>query len=160
MTGGLVGAPSAYATEHPSPERKSIMAKKAPNYSPELTDAVVNDYLAGKPVKDIADAIGKSVQSVRSKLVREGVYVAQEKPQGSKRDNGPTKKAVIRDIEAALINTPAKLTKVQLLEALNKLMPQITAADYQNATKPGLLILLEMVKVMKAANVSIPDPSF
>ena len=136
------------------------MAKKAPNYSPELTDAIVADYQAGKPVEDIADAIGKSVRSVRSKLVREGVYVVPEKPTGAKRDNGPTKKAVIRDIETALIDTPAKLTKIQLLEALNKLMPQITAADYQNATKPGLLILLEMVKVMRAANVSIADPSF
>ena len=54
---------------------------KAPNYSPELTDAIVADYQAGKPVEDIADAIGKSVRSVRSKLVREGVY-AQEKPKG------------------------------------------------------------------------------
>ncbi len=75
------------------------MAKKAPNYSPELTDAIVADYQAGKPVEDIADAIGKSVRSVRSKLVREGVYVAQEKPQGSKRDNGPTKKELLGKLE-------------------------------------------------------------
>ena len=106
MTGGLVGDPSAYATEHPSPERKSIMAKKAPNYSPELTDAIVADYLAGKPVEDIADAIGKSVRSVRSKLVREGVYVAQEKPTGSKRDNGPTKKELFADLRTALPDVP------------------------------------------------------
>ena len=72
------------------------MAKKAPNYSPELTDAIVADYQAGTPVEDIADAIGKSV---RSKLVREGVYVAQEKPQGSKRDNGPTKKELLNRLE-------------------------------------------------------------
>ena len=106
MTGGLVGDPSAYATEYPSPERKSIMAKKAPNYSPELTDAIVADYQAGKPVEDIADAIGKSVRSVRSKLVREGVYVAQEKPQGSKRDNGPTKKELFADLRTALPDVP------------------------------------------------------
>ena len=82
------------------------MAKKAPNYSPELTDAIVTDYLAGKPVEDIADAIGKSVRSVRSKLVREGVYVAQEKPTGSKRDNGPTKKELFADLRAALPDVP------------------------------------------------------
>ena len=82
------------------------MAKKAPNYSPELTDAVVNDYLAGKPVEDIADAIGKSVRSVRSKLVREGVYVAQEKPQGSKRDNGPTKKELLGRLAEVDPNAP------------------------------------------------------
>ena len=82
------------------------MAKKAPNYSPELTDAIVADYQAGKPVEDIADAIGKSVRSVRSKLVREGVYVAQEKPQGSKRDNGPTKKELLGKLEEVDPNAP------------------------------------------------------
>ena len=82
------------------------MAKKAPNYSPELTDAIVADYQAGKPVEDIADAIGKSVRSVRSKLVREGVYVAQEKPTGSKRDNGPTKKELFADLRTALPDVP------------------------------------------------------
>ena len=74
------------------------MAKKAPNYSPELTDAIVADYQAGTPVEDIADAIGKSVRSVRSKLVRENVYVAQEKPK-AKRDNGPSKKELLARLE-------------------------------------------------------------
>jgi len=99
MTGGLVGDPSAHATEHPSPERKSIMAKKAPNYSPELTDAIVADYQAGTPVKDIAETIGKSVRSVRSKLVREGVYVAIEKPKTSLEHVGPTKKELLNRLE-------------------------------------------------------------
>ena len=74
------------------------MAKKAPNYSPELTNAIVADYQAGTPVEDIAEAIGKSVRSVRSKLVRENVYVAQEKPK-AKRDNGPTKKELLNRLE-------------------------------------------------------------
>ena len=82
------------------------MAKKAPNYSPELTDAIVADYQAGKPVEDIADAIGKSVRSVRSKLVREGVYVAQEKPTGAKRDNGPSKKELLGRLEEVDPNAP------------------------------------------------------
>ena len=82
------------------------MAKKAPNYSPELTDAIVADYQAGKPVEDIADAIGKSVRSVRSKLVREAVYVAQEKPKGSKRDNGPSKKERLGKLEEVDPNAP------------------------------------------------------
>ena len=81
------------------------MAKKAPNYSPELTDAIVADYQAGKPVEDIADAIGKSVRSVRSKLVREGVYVAQEKPK-AKRDNGPSKKELLARLEEVDPNAP------------------------------------------------------
>ena len=106
MTGGLVGGSSAHATEHPIPERENIMAKKAPNYSPELTNAIVADYQAGKSVDDIADAIGKSVRSVRSKLVREGVYIAQEKPTGAKRDNGPTKKELFAELRKALPDMP------------------------------------------------------
>ena len=82
------------------------MAKKAPNYSAELTDAIVADYQAGTPVEDIAAAIGKSVRSVRSKLVREGVYVAQEKPtKGVKRD-GPTKKELLGKLEEVDPNAP------------------------------------------------------
>ena len=81
------------------------MAKKAPNYSPELTDAIVADYQAGKPVEDIAEAIGKSVRSVRSKLVRENVYVAQEKPK-AKRDNGPSKKELLARLEEVDPNAP------------------------------------------------------
>ena len=82
------------------------MAKKAPNYSPALTDAIVADYQAGTPVEDIADAIGKSVRSVRSKLVREGVYVAQEKPtKGVKRD-GPSKKELLGKLEEVDPNAP------------------------------------------------------
>ena len=82
------------------------MAKKAPNYSPELTDAIVADYQAGQPVEDIADAIGKSVRSVRSKRVREGVYVAKEKPKGAKRDNGPSKKELLGRLEEVDPNAP------------------------------------------------------
>ena len=81
------------------------MAKKAPNYSPELTDAIVADYQAGTPVEDIAEAIGKSVRAVRSKLVREGVYVAAEKPK-AKRDNGPSKKELLARREEVDPNAP------------------------------------------------------
>jgi hypothetical protein len=106
MTGGLVGSSSAHATEHAFPKEKSIMAKKAPNYTSEMTVKIVSDYEAGTPIEDIADSIGKSVRSVRAKLVREGVYVAAEKPQGAKRDNGPTKKELFAELRKALPDVP------------------------------------------------------
>jgi len=81
------------------------MPKKAPNYSEELTTQVIASYQAGSPVEDIAEAIGKSVRSVRSKLVREGVYVAAEKPT-AKRDNGPTKKELFAELRTALPDVP------------------------------------------------------
>lgn len=82
------------------------MAKKAPNYSEEMVMAITASYEAGTPVEEIAEAIGKSKRSVISKLVREGVYIAQEKPTGSKRDNGPTKKELFADLQAALPDVP------------------------------------------------------
>jgi len=69
------------------------------NYTAEMTAAIVDQYQAGVSVDEIATDIGKSVRSVRSKLVREGVYVAKAKP-AAKRDNGPTKKELLIELEA------------------------------------------------------------
>ena len=68
------------------------------NYTAELTAAIVDQYQNGVSVDEIATDIGKSVRSVRSKLVREGVYVAKAKP-AAKRDNGPTKKELLIELE-------------------------------------------------------------
>jgi hypothetical protein len=81
------------------------MAKKAPNYTDEMVMAITASYEAGTPVEDIAEAIGKSKRSVISKLVREGVYVAVEKPK-AKRDNGPTKKELLAKLEEVDPNAP------------------------------------------------------
>jgi hypothetical protein len=60
----------------------------------EMYNEVGNDGL-----DDIAETLGKTVRSVRSKLVREGVYVASPKKTAAKQD-GPSKKEILRDIEA------------------------------------------------------------
>ena len=57
---------------------------KQVNYSVEMTDKIISEYQSGISVDEIADAIGKSVRSVRSKLVREGVYIPQEKKTSKK----------------------------------------------------------------------------
>lgn len=72
---------------------------KAPNYTAEATAKIIADYQAGVPVEQIADAIEKSVRSVRSKLVREGVYVATPKAKARK-DNEPTKKELLLELES------------------------------------------------------------
>jgi len=69
------------------------------NYTAEMTAAIVEQYQQGADVDQIADSIGKSIRSVRSKLVREGVYVAKPKPV-AKRDQGPTKKELLNDLDA------------------------------------------------------------
>lgn len=73
---------------------------KAPNYSEELTASIVERYQAGESVETIAESIGKAVRSVRAKLVREGVYQAPEKPAKAEKVEGPTKKELMRELEA------------------------------------------------------------
>tara|TARA_B100002019_G_scaffold286780_1_gene297770 strand:+ start:3891 stop:4202 length:312 start_codon:yes stop_codon:yes gene_type:complete len=77
------------------------MSEKAVNYTPEMTAKAIELYEGGVAIDDIAEAIGKTVRSVRSKLVREGVYVAQPKATARKSDE-PTKKELLRDLEEAL----------------------------------------------------------
>ena len=71
---------------------------KKENYTEDMTAIAITDYQSGVPIEQIAVAIDKSVRSVRSKLVREGVYVAQEKPKGSKK-TGPSKKELLLELE-------------------------------------------------------------
>ena len=77
----------------------SETATKTANYTEELTAKVIADYQNGIDLDAIADEIGKSVRSVRSKLVREGVYVAQPKSATAKRDE-PTKKELLNQLES------------------------------------------------------------
>jgi hypothetical protein len=77
-----------------------MATQKSVNYTAELTASIVDQYTNGEAVETIAEAIGKSVRSVRSKLVREGVYVAAEKPKGAAREMGPTKKELLIELES------------------------------------------------------------
>lgn len=70
-----------------------------PNYTKEMVEKMVSDYQGGVTVDEIAEAIGKSVRSVRSKLVREGVYVAQPKAAKAPKAEGPTKKEMLNTLE-------------------------------------------------------------
>ena len=66
------------------------------NYTEEMVNQAVTMYedLGNDGLDKIAEAIGKNVRSVRSKLVREGVYVASPKTSAAKRE-GPTKKELL-----------------------------------------------------------------
>ena len=96
---------------------------KAPNYTDEMTASVVEQYSNGVDLDTIADSVGKPIRSVRSKLVREGVYVAQPKQPTVKRE-GPTKKELLREIETAGVD----------------------AAGFEGATKDALTRLLGIVQ--------------
>jgi hypothetical protein len=77
-----------------------MAAEKKVNYTEAQTAEMIERYQAGESVEAIAESIGKAVRSVRSKLVREGVYVAAEKTPKAKREEGPTKKELMRELEA------------------------------------------------------------
>ena len=74
---------------------------KTVNYTDEQIAQAIEMYqeVGNDGLDQIADTIGKSVRSVRSKLVREGVYVATPKTAAAKQE-GPSKKEILRDIEA------------------------------------------------------------
>ena len=75
--------------------------QKAANYTAEMVDSMIEMYndVGNDGLDEIADTLGKTVRSVRSKLVREGVYVASPKKTAAKQ-NGPSKKEILREIEA------------------------------------------------------------
>lgn len=77
-------------------------AVKPVNYSPELTAKLIELYAAGQgmSIKDIAVEIDRPEKSVRGKLVSLKVYVAADKPIKTLKDEGPTKKALIGELEA------------------------------------------------------------
>lgn len=75
--------------------------QKTANYTAEMVEQMVSMYneLGNDGLDQIAAELDKPVRSVRSKLVREGVYVASPKKAAAKQE-GPSKKEILRDIEA------------------------------------------------------------
>lgn len=77
-----------------------MAAEKKVNYTEAQTAEIIERYQAGETVEQLAESLGRAVRSVRSKLVREGVYVAAEKAPKSKREEGPTKKEMLNTLES------------------------------------------------------------
>ncbi len=103
------------------------MANTTVNYTEAQVEMIVEMYngLGNEGLDEIAAAVGKSVRSVRSKLVREGVYVATPKAKAAPKDMGPSKKELLNDLE------------------------QIVGFDvtgFTGATKPALATLIERLQ--------------
>lgn len=74
---------------------------KTPNYTEEMVERMLARYeeLGNDGLETIAEELGRSVRSVRSKLVREGAYVTPTvKPRAAVKD-GPTKKDLLNELE-------------------------------------------------------------
>lgn len=79
-------------------------AKKTVNYTDAQIEQMNSMYaeLGNEGLEQIAEALGKTVRSVRSKLVREGVYQASPKKTAVKKDMGPSKKELLNELEAVV----------------------------------------------------------
>lgn len=108
------------------------MATKTVNYTVEQTNQIVRMYdtLGNDGLPEIASAVGKSVRSVRSKLVREGVYKATPKKKGVLLDRGPTKKELLYELEAIC---------------------GFDVTPLSGSTKEGLLSMIDFAKQLREA---------
>jgi hypothetical protein len=77
-------------------------AKTTTNYTDEMIDQITEMYedMGNEGMDQIAEAVGRSVRSVRSKLVTLGVYVKQDQPVKVAKREGPTKKELLNTLEA------------------------------------------------------------
>ena len=100
-------------------------ASKNSNYDPQTTKKLLELYseLGTEGISDIAKTLGKTERSIRSKLVREGVYVPKDKT-SSRKLEGPSKKELLREIEAKGFDVNG----------------------FESATKPALERLLNLVQ--------------
>jgi len=69
-----------------------------PNYTEEQVTQLHDLYaeMGSEGLDQIAEQLGKTVRSVRAKLVRDGLYVAPTKGASTKA-NGPSKKEILRE---------------------------------------------------------------
>ncbi len=97
---------------------------KTVNYTEEQIKQIVEQYVAGITVEDIAAGLGKSVKSIVAKLAREGVYKAKTKVASAR----VTKADLVAQIANTLQLDPKSLESLtkashEALEALsNKVM--------------------------------------
>lgn len=72
------------------------------NYTEAMVEQMLAMYaeLGNEGLDEIAATVGKPVRSVRSKLVREGVYVAAPEKPKAKKEEGPTKKELLNQLES------------------------------------------------------------
>lgn len=97
--------------------------EKAVNYTPEMTKTLVEFYCAGMPVDMIARELGKSVRSVVSKLVREGVYV-------SKAPVAESRVTKVDLIKAIAVGVGVSFEALDSLEKCNKNQLEILATHF------------------------------
>jgi hypothetical protein len=90
-----------------SPFEEKIMADAKVNYTESMVERMLTLYaeLGNDGINAIAAELGRPVRSVRSKLVREGAYVAAPKTAKVAKVEGPSKKELVQELES-LVDFP------------------------------------------------------
>jgi hypothetical protein len=82
---------------------------KVQNYTESMVERLLGMYaeLGNDGIEAIAAELNRPVRSVRSKLVREGVYVVSDKPTKAAKAEGPSKKELLNQLET-LVSFPVE----------------------------------------------------
>ena len=122
----------------------SATTQKTANYTAEMVTQMTDMYneLGNDGLDEIADTLGKSVRSVRSKLVREGVYVASPRKTASKQE-GTCKKQILRSIESNGFDVSGfeGATKAALTRLMGVVANQLLTKSFQEVAMPMLGIM-------------------
>ena len=105
---------------------------KTANYTEAQVAQLMELYAehGNEGLEAIATTLGKSVRSVRSKLVREGAYVAAPKTAKAPKVEGPSKKDLLNQLEELV---------------------GFDVTPLQGATKAGIEALIDFAQAVKAA---------
>jgi len=76
-------------------------AQKKVNYTDEQVTLLRSMYAekGNDGLDEIAKALNKGVRSVRAKLVRDGLYIAPDKPAKQAKEEGPSKKELLIQLD-------------------------------------------------------------
>ena len=108
------------------------MADAKVNYTESMVEQMLAMYaeLGNEGIEQIAATLNKPVRSVRSKLVREGAYVAEPKAPKAAKVEGPTNKELVNELET-LVDFPVD--------------------GFMGATKEAIASVIALARTVKAA---------
>ena len=103
---------------------------QAPNYTEDMVVEMKELYANGEgmSVEDLAEKFSKTTNSIRSKLVKEGVYRRPEKPKTVKRQ-GPSKKEILASLAPHIGNKTCDGLVNAKKDSLADLLTYFTPSD-------------------------------
>jgi len=117
------------------------------NYTDDLVAQVVARYNELRSegnslaLRTIADEVGKTVPSLRSKLVAEGAYVKEEEPAKAPKREGPTKGQMLASLDEVLVGTGLEFNTEGL----------------KGATKDAIAGITEVARGLAQVEVAVED---